>query len=175
MTTRPAADALADALDAHIRKLDAYQWEDAADLNPLPLLEQARDFIRAHSTPVGESHKAAAEEIEKLFWGDTCVKATDEFLAEIAAILSRHLPSGFEEGMEAAANLMGEITGEGITKPAPGYCAGGWKIDGDQCPKCGATSNQNCPGDLFDGEKVAARIRALKRPAVQPAEETGNG
>ena len=75
--------------------------------------------------------------------------------------------SEWNEAIEAAKKLLRSITGEGLVKAAPGCCARGWKITGDDCPKCGATDNQNCPGDLFDAEKIAACLDALRRPEPQ--------
>jgi hypothetical protein len=92
------------------------------------------------------------------------------------------LRQAWERGRDDAAKKMDGITGEGVQKAAPGYCARGWKIGYGHtveggCPKCGATSDQNCPGDLFDAEKVAASIRALTITDEDLAKigEGGNG
>lgn len=71
------------------------------------------------------------------------------------------LATARRDALEEAAKLMATITGEGKVHTMPGYCARGWKIKSEDCEKCGATDNQNCPGDLFDAEKIASAIRAL--------------
>ncbi len=69
--------------------------------------------------------------------------------------------SAWERGRDDAAKELTTMTGDGCKKPAPGHCARGWRITAGECPKCGATDNQNCPGDIFDDVTIAAKLRSL--------------
>jgi len=107
---------LADAIDP---RLATYPDNPTQTVRTADLIA-ASDFIRAHAAPVGEAHiDEIMSRIYRRFkdWSQRKFSADDvtwcEVRADILAILSRHLPAGFDAGVEANVVYCAICIGEG--------------------------------------------------------------